>query len=58
MFERACGTANDVQLFSEEYDVANNLMLGNFPQGLSHLSMITAAAALSEADAADNRHRK
>lgn len=50
VFDAACATANDLQLFSEEYDVANHLMLGNFPQGLSHLSMITAAVAIGQVE--------
>jgi GH15 family glucan-1,4-alpha-glucosidase len=46
-YRRACACANDVGLFSEEYDVANRLMLGNFPQGLSHVSQVTARLALA-----------
>ena len=47
VFERACGTANDLGLFSEEYDPDSDEMLGNFPQALTHLSHISAALALS-----------
>ncbi len=46
LFERACGCANDLGLFSEEYASASRELLGNFPQGLSHLSHIAAALAL------------
>ena len=49
MFERALSTGNDLLLFSEEYDTEACEMLGNFPQGLTHLSLITAAVALAEA---------
>lgn len=46
VFEAAASTSNDLGLFSEEYDPASGEMLGNFPQGLTHLSYISAAIAL------------
>jgi pentatricopeptide repeat protein len=49
VFERAVGTGNDLGLFAEEYHVGRKEMLGNFPQGLTHLSLITALVALNEA---------
>ena len=48
VFDRASSTGNDLGLFSEEYDTKSGEMLGNFPQGLTHLSHIAAAVALSE----------
>ncbi|MEJ2429063.1 MAG: glycoside hydrolase family 15 protein [Deltaproteobacteria bacterium] len=48
VFQRALSTGNDLLLFSEEYDTQAVEMLGNFPQGLTHLSLITAAVALAE----------
>jgi GH15 family glucan-1,4-alpha-glucosidase len=46
VFEAAASTSNDLGLFAEEYDPASREMLGNFPQGLTHLSYISAAIAL------------
>lgn len=51
MFERLLGYANDVGLMSEEIDPRDGAMLGNFPQGFSHLSMIQSAVNLATAEA-------
>jgi GH15 family glucan-1,4-alpha-glucosidase len=48
IFDRAVATGNDLGLFAEEFDGAGGEMLGNFPQGLTHLSHIAAAVALAD----------
>jgi GH15 family glucan-1,4-alpha-glucosidase len=52
-YERAARCANDIGLFSEEYDVDSQQMLGNFPQGLTHVSQIMARLALAGEDISD-----
>ncbi len=50
LFERLLDLRNDVGLLAEEYDPIAKRQLGNMPQALSHLSLVTAALTL-------NRHR-
>lgn len=51
LMDRLVGITNDVGLLSEEYDVDNERHLGNTPQALSHLALVRAADAISEARA-------
>ncbi|MFM0040077.1 hypothetical protein PQQ73_36545 [Paraburkholderia strydomiana] len=46
-FERLLAVANDLGLFAEEYNVPARNLAGNFPQALTHLSVVNAALALS-----------
>ncbi|HEX6310589.1 MAG TPA: glycoside hydrolase family 15 protein [Acidimicrobiia bacterium] len=47
LFDKLTATANDVGLFSEEYDPNAKRQLGNTPQAFTHLAFVRAAAALS-----------
>ena len=49
LMERLVGLTNDVGLLSEEYDVRNQRMAGNFPQAYSHLTLVRAARTLAAA---------
>jgi len=53
LFERLLGLANDLGLLAEEYDVARQRQVGNFPQAFSHLTLIGAARAISLAQAGE-----
>jgi GH15 family glucan-1,4-alpha-glucosidase len=46
LFSRVTEAANDLGLFAEEFDPDTGEMLGNFPQALTHLSVINAALNL------------
>ena len=52
VFERAAAFVNDVGLLSEEVDPVSGELLGNFPQAFSHIGLVNAAWAISEAEAA------
>ncbi len=49
-FERAVAAINDVGLLAEEVDVATGDMIGNFPQAFSHIGLINAAWAITQAE--------
>ena len=47
LFERLLELRNDVGLLAEEYGVHSGRFLGNFPQALSHTSLVRSAMTLS-----------
>ncbi len=47
IFQRLLSLCNDLGLLSEEYDPATRRQLGNFPQALSHVSLINTAHNLT-----------
>jgi GH15 family glucan-1,4-alpha-glucosidase len=49
LYDRLLGLRNDVGLLSEEYDVAAQRLVGNFPQAFSHLALINTARNLGRA---------
>ncbi len=56
LFARLIDLCNDVGLLAEEYDVSSGRLVGNFPQALSHLSLVNTAHNLSPGVGAA-RHR-
>jgi GH15 family glucan-1,4-alpha-glucosidase len=48
-FERAIAAVNDVGLLAEEVDPRSGEMIGNFPQAFSHIGLINAAWAITQA---------
>jgi GH15 family glucan-1,4-alpha-glucosidase len=49
-FERAAAYANDVGLLAEEVDGGGAEMIGNYPQAFSHIGLVDAAWAITEAE--------
>ena len=49
LFERMLELRNDVGLLSEEYDPDAKRLIGNFPQGFSHIGLINTAFNLVKA---------
>jgi GH15 family glucan-1,4-alpha-glucosidase len=48
LFDQASSYANDLGLFSEEIDTKDRSLLGNFPQGFTHMAQINAAINLAK----------
>ena len=48
LYERLAGLANDVGLFSEEYDPVAKRQLGNTPQAFTHLAQVEGARMLTD----------
>jgi alpha,alpha-trehalase len=49
-FERAAAFITDVGLLAEEVDPRSDELLGNFPQAFSHIGLVNAAWAISQAE--------
>jgi GH15 family glucan-1,4-alpha-glucosidase len=49
LFDRMASCANDVGLLSEEVDPATRELLGNYPQAFTHIGLIHAGLAITEA---------
>ncbi len=48
LFERLMGLANDLGLLAEQYDSSRRRLVGNFPQGFSHIGLVNTAFNLIE----------
>jgi GH15 family glucan-1,4-alpha-glucosidase len=61
IFETVSGYSNDVGLLSEEIDLRDGALIGNFPQALSHIGLVNAAWAIAQAEdrarEKDGRHQ-
>jgi GH15 family glucan-1,4-alpha-glucosidase len=58
IFERLLSLRNDVGLLSEQYDVVQRRLVGNFPQAFTHVALINTARNLSRGGGpAEDRQR-
>ncbi len=51
LFEKIAGYASDLGLLAEEIDPASGELLGNYPQGFTHLGLIRSALHIAKAEA-------
>jgi len=49
LFNRLLGLRNDLGLLAEEYDPVRKRLVGNFPQGFSHIGLVNTAYNLLDA---------
>jgi GH15 family glucan-1,4-alpha-glucosidase len=50
LFERVAGYASDLGLLAEEIEPASGELLGNYPQGFTHLALIRSALHIAKAE--------
>ncbi len=50
LFERLIALRNDLGMLSEEYDLNEKRLVGNFPQAFSHIALVNAAVDLEAKD--------
>lgn len=50
LFERLCSYTNALGLLPEQIDPSDGSFLGNFPQGLSHVGLISTAVTLARTE--------
>lgn len=58
LFERLLTLKNEMGLLSEEYDPKGKRLVGNFPQALSHISLVNAAFDLEDGKGVRERARR